>query len=291
METPVVAKKPRTRKEHVVLLSCKDAENEFEIGIDEAGRGPLFGRVYVAAVVLPKAPVVLPKADVILPKAPVVLPKADVILPKAPVVLPKAPVVLPKAAPQFHYEWMRDSKQIKSRKKIGELASYIKSNALAWHIHYMDAAEIDSQGILNCVIRAMHICVDHISTILLQKYGFALNRGLLLVDGNYFRPYTHFNNDTDTLDTINHETVEKGDGTYASIAAASILAKNERDTYIEHLCECYPDLETRYGLNTNMGYGTKANLNGIAEHGITQWHRQTFRGAAGEPLNEIKLAK
>ncbi len=251
METQVVAKKPRTRKEHVVLLSCKDAENEFEIGIDEAGRGPLFGRVYVAAVVLPKACQI----------------------------------------PQFHYEWMRDSKQIKSRKKIGELAYYIKSNALAWHIHYMDAAEIDSQGILNCVIRAMHICVDHISATLIQKYGFTLNRGLLLVDGNYFRPYTCFNNDTETLDTINHETVEKGDGTYASIAAASILAKNERDSYIEHLCECYPDLATRYGLNTNMGYGTKAHLCGIAEHGITQWHRQTFRGAAGEPLNEIKPAK
>ena len=253
MDNPVVAKKPRTRKEHVALLSCKDVENEFEIGIDEAGRGPLFGRVYVAGVVLPKASMV-----------------------------PLEP---------FHYEWMRDSKQIKSRKKIGELASYIKSNALAWHIHYMDAAEIDSQGILNCVIRAMHICVDHISATLHQKYGFTLNRGLLLVDGNYFRPYTRFNNDTNTLDTINYETVEKGDGTYASIAAASILAKNERDTYVEHLCECYPELTTRYGLNTNMGYGTKAHLNGIAEHGITQWHRQTFRGAAGEPLNEIKPAK
>jgi len=279
MDSPVVAKKTRTRKEHVSLLSCKDAGNEFEIGIDEAGRGPLFGRVYVAGVVLPKA-LAMPDPKASEPKVSMMPDQKALAMPDQ------------KASGEpFHYEWMRDSKQIKSRKKIGELASYIKSNALAWHIHYMDAAEIDNQGILNCVIRAMHICVDHISATLFQKYGFTLNCGLLLVDGNYFRPYTRFNNDTNTLDTINYETVEKGDGTYASIAAASILAKNERDSYVEHLCECYPDLATRYGLNTNMGYGTKAHLNGIAEHGITQWHRQTFRGAAGEPVNEVKTAK
>lgn len=262
----IVAKKPRAVR--VPLLPFKDVANQFEIGIDEAGRGPLFGRVYVAAVVLPKVP-----TDKV-PQAPTV--------PKA----PQAPTVTEEKEP-FRYDWMRDSKQIKSRKKIGELASYIKSNALAWHIHCVEADEIDRSGILNCVIRAMHICIDHIMESFVSKHGFALNNGLLLVDGNYFRPYTIFNNDTDSLSAVPHETVEKGDGTYASIAAASILAKNERDTYIEELCAKYPVLSDRYGLNTNMGYGTKAHLEGIGTHGITEWHRQTFRGAAGEPLNLV----
>ena len=251
---PVVAKKPRAVR--VPLLPFKDVANQFEVGIDEAGRGPLFGRVYVAAVVLPKN---------------------------------KAPTVpsLQEEKEPFRYDWMRDSKQIKSRKKIGELAAYIKSNALAWHIHYVEADEIDRSGILNCVIRAMHICIDHIMESFVSKHGFALNNGLLLVDGNYFRPYTVFNQVTESLSAVNHETVEKGDGTYASIAAASILAKNERDTYVEELCAKYPVLVDRYGLNTNMGYGTNAHLEGIRTHGITEWHRQTFRGAAGEPLNIV----
>ena len=83
--------------------------------MDEAGRGPLFGRVYVAAVVLPKS--------------------------------------------DFRFDWMKDSKKIKSKKKMRELADYIKANAVAWSVRYAEADDIDKNGILNCVIREMHNCI------------------------------------------------------------------------------------------------------------------------------------
>jgi ribonuclease HII len=225
----------KTKKAKVVLKPCYSSETEFEIGIDEAGRGPLFGRVYVSGVVLPK----------------------DTNL--------------------FHHEWMRDSKQIKSRKKMVELADYIKTNAIAWHIYYADANEIDNTGILNCVIKGMHRCTTE---ILSKVASTNIRNGLLLVDGNYFRPYSRYDEETESLITVPHETVEKGDGTYSSIAAASILAKNERDTYMEALCKEHPELCEKYSMHTNMGYGTKAHFEGIREHGITEWHRKSYRGVA-----------
>ena len=224
----VVIKPKRVIKEKVLLKPYHNPNSAFEVGIDESGRGPLFGRVYVAAV------------------------------------------ILPKDTESFRHDLMRDSKQIKSRKKMIELANYIKSNAIAWHIYFAEASDIDTTGILNCVIRGMHHCVGKIIK--------PSSDGLLLVDGNYFRPYTRFDEETETLVTIPHETVEKGDGTYSSIAAASILAKNERDTYMEALCAEHPELGEKYSLHTNMGYGTKAHFEGIRQHGITEWHRKSYKG-------------
>lgn len=215
-----------------MLKSFHNPDFAFEIGIDEAGRGPLFGRVYVAAV------------------------------------------ILPKGQESFRHDLMKDSKKIKSRKKMVELAEYIKTNAIAWHIFYAEAHEIDSQNILSCVIRGMHTCVTEI----LKKTKIEIPSVLLLVDGNYFRPYIKFNEETETFQTAAYETIEKGDGTYSSIAAASILAKNERDAYVENLCENNPDLKEKYSLHTNMGYGTKAHFDGIRQHGITEWHRKSFKG-------------
>jgi ribonuclease HII len=229
-------KEKKTRvalKPKVALKPCYCEDNDFEIGVDEAGRGPLFGRVYVAGVILPK----------------------DVNL--------------------FHHDWMKDSKQIKSRKKMVELAEYIKSKAIAWHIYYAEAHEIDSIGILNCVMKGMHQCITE---NLKKSVPTNIRNGLLLVDGNYFRPYSRFDEETESLIILPHETVEKGDGTYSSIAAASILAKNERDTYMETLCGEHPELREKYSLHTNMGYGTKAHFEGIRAHGITEWHRKSYKG-------------
>lgn len=234
------------------LLPYYNVDNAYEIGVDEAGRGPLFGRVYVAAVILPKDAPLSPKDAPLSPK--------------------DAPMALsPKDG--FRYDLMRDSKKIKSKKKMRELAEYIKANALAWSVCYAEADDIDRNGILNCVIREMHNCIVNLTA----TRSFA--EGLALIDGNYFKLLSKWNPDTEELDVMPHQTVEKGDGTYASIAAASILAKYERDSYIEELCLKVPELVTKYKLDTNMGYGTKAHMDGIKEHGVTQWHRVTFRGA------------
>ena len=98
----------------------------------------------------------------------------------------------------------------------------------------------------------------------------------LLIDGNYFKPLTILNKKTNKIETVPYTTVEGGDNKYASIAAASILAKVERDKYIADLCEENPTLSEHYGIDSNKGYGAKRHLDGIKEHGITIWHRRSF---------------
>ena len=73
-----------------------------------------------------------------------------------------------------------------------------------------------------------------------------------------------------------YTTVKGGDNHYASIAAASILAKVERDKYIAELCLENPSLVEHYGIDKNMGYGVKKHFDGIQQHGITKWHRRSF---------------
>ncbi len=213
----------------MTLLSFYDAANQYEIGVDECARGPMFGRLYVAATILPKHDI-------------------------------------------FHHDWMKDSKKIKSKKKMGELSDYIKHHAIAWHIHYIEADVIDDINIRQAVLRGMRECISQV----LAKIGNPMGVGtLLVIDGNDFTPFVVVN-DKCELQEIPHITCEKGDGTYSFIAAASILAKHAHDTYILELCEKYPILKTRYSLHTNMGYGTALHMAGIREFGITQWHRKSF---------------
>jgi ribonuclease HII len=234
---------------HPCLAKIYDEINHYEIGIDEAGRGPLFGRLYVAAAVLPKDNI-------------------------------------------FHHEKMRDSKTIKSRKKIQEIAQYIKENAIAWHIHYVDSSVIDTINIRQSVLMAMHECAKQVISQLQSIANNSVERSskefeqgpsptyereyMLLVDGNDFTPHMIYDETTQSMSEIPNETIEGGDNKYTCIAAASILAKNERDTYMEELCNTYPILNERYGLAKNMGYGTKTHRDGIEQYGITQWHRKTY---------------
>ena len=209
------------------LLPIYDESNKYEIGVDECARGPMFGRLYVAAAILPKDN-------------------------------------------SFRHELMKDSKKIKSRVKMRELSDYIKQHAIAWHLHFIEASVIDEINIRQAVLRGMRESIKQV----MLKIGS--EDVMLVVDGNDFPPYTTFDNETETLREIPSVTVEKGDGTYSFIAAASILAKNAHDEYILELCEQYPLLKTRYSLHENVGYGTAKHLAGIREHGITQWHRKTY---------------
>jgi ribonuclease HII len=224
------------------LLSTYDDTNRYEIGVDECARGPMFGRLYTAAVVLPKEDT-------------------------------------------FRHDWMKDSKKIKSKKKMHELSDYIKQHAVAWHIHFIEADVIDAINIRQAVFRGMRECIAQV----LSKVDPSGTETMLVIDGNDFLPYTVFDQDTETLREIPHVTVEKGDGTYSFIAAASILAKNAHDEYILELCEQYPELKTRYSLHENVGYGTAKHMAGIREHGITQWHRKTFGACKTATYSPITL--
>lgn len=202
-----------------------EANEIMEIGVDEVGRGPLFGRVYAAAV------------------------------------------VLPKNDPTFHYSLLKDSKRFHSKNKLLNVSDYIKTNALAYSLQYADEKEIDQINILQATQKIMH---KAILDIIKQLQPFALDNIQLLIDGNYFNPFCIENK------TISYITIECGDNIYCSIAAASIIAKVERDNYIHDLCLQYPELDEKYSLSTNKGYGAKKHLDGIHKYGITKWHRKTF---------------
>ena len=207
------------------MLSLKKCmtQDKIEIGVDEAGRGPLFGPVYTAAVILPKDD-------------------------------------------SFDHSKMKDSKRFTSKKKIREAAEYIKQHATAYSITFSTEKQIDETNILKATMDSMHRAINQILTDESNTH--------LLIDGNYFNVIYYPTEDGMT--TVNYTCIEKGDNTYSSIAAASILAKVARDDYIEELCKENPTLGEYYGINTNMGYGSKKHMEGIKKHGATQWHRMSF---------------
>ena len=148
------------------------------------------------------------------------------------------------------------------------MAEYIKANAITWSVQCENEKMIDKINIRQCVLTSMHKaikqCILDLNT----------HQVKLLIDGNDFKPYTYIDNDQ--IEHCSHVTIKGGDNLYTSIAAASILAKVSRDEYITQLCEEHPDLEERYGIASNKGYGAKRHMDGILEHGITQWHRKTY---------------
>ena len=190
------------------LLPFMEA-GRLEAGCDEAGRGPLAGPVYAAAVILPE---------------------------------------------DFHHPLLDDSKQM-SEKDRDTLRPIIEKEAVAWAVEAVSPEEIDQLNILWASVTGM------------QRAVLRLNPrpDFLLIDGNKFRPFEGYG-------FSSYKTVIHGDATYASIAAASVLAKTWRDEKMKELAREFP----QYGWERNFGYPTKEHIAAIKEHGMTPYHRRSF---------------
>ena len=191
-------------------------EGRLEAGCDEAGRGPLAGPVYAAAVILP---------------------------------------------PDFRHPLLNDSKQMSAAAR-DTLREVIEREAVAWKVVAVEAEEIDRLNILWASVTGMQRAV----------LGLAVKPDFLLIDGNKFRPFENFGREA-------YRTVVHGDATYASIAAASVLAKTYRDERMKALAMEYPG----YGWERNFGYPTPEHIEAIRRLGYTPEHRRSFHPAALEP--------
>jgi ribonuclease HII len=160
-----------------------------------------------------------------------------------------AAVILPKG---FYHELLNDSKQV-NEKNRNELRAIIEKEAIAFAVSKIENTEIDNINILKASFKAMHLAIDKLK----------VKPGLLLIDGNRFVPYKK----------TPHKCIIKGDATYTSIAAASILAKTYRDEYMNTLHLEYP----QYNWNANKGYGTLTHRRAIEVYGVSPFHRKSFR--------------
>ncbi len=160
-----------------------------------------------------------------------------------------AAVILPD---DFSHPWLNDSKQLSEKRRM-ELRGVIMDSAVAWSVASVSPEEIDRMNILNASIEAMHRALAALDP----------QPGAVIVDGNRFRPYMQ----------IPWQTFVKGDGRFANIAAASVLAKTERDIYMLEMHKHYPC----YHWDKNKGYPTADHRAAIAKNGPCPLHRKTFK--------------
>lgn len=166
-----------------------------------------------------------------------------------------ATVILPK---DFYHPLLNDSKKM-TEKARELLRPVIEQEAVAWAVEEVSAEEIDTINILNASIAGMQRAVRRLD----------VKPEYLLIDGNRFKPF----------DGYQYQCVVKGDAKFASIAAASVLAKTYRDEYMRKLAAEYP----QYGWERNMGYPTKEHIDAIIRHGYTPHHRKSFHLKQLEP--------
>ena len=159
-----------------------------------------------------------------------------------------AAVILP---PRYRNRFLNDSKKLTPEVR-NQLRIEIEHSALAWAVAFADHEKVDEINILQASIYAMHLALDQL----------LIRPGHILIDGNRFHPYRD----------ISHTCVIKGDGIYASIAAASILAKTWRDEYMALLHRDWP----QYRWDENKGYPTPRHRAAIREYGFSPFHRKSF---------------
>ncbi len=159
-----------------------------------------------------------------------------------------AAVILPA---DFFHPLLNDSKQVKEAHR-NELRLLIEEQSIAFAVAKVDVEEIDQINILKASFKAMHLAVD----------ALKIKPQFLLIDGNRFIKYKQ----------IPHQCFVKGDGRFASIAAASILAKTWRDEYMLQLHEQFP----HYNWKKNKGYGTEEHRKAIEQFGLCIHHRKSF---------------
>lgn len=160
-----------------------------------------------------------------------------------------AAVILP---PTYEHPLLNDSKKL-SVKTRNLLRKEIEENAIAWAVAEISNTEIDNINILKASIKAMHKALEQLKVI----------PEIILVDGKFFNPYKN----------IPHYCFIKGDQRYQSVAAASILAKTHRDEFMLNLHGKYQ----HYCWDKNKGYPTPDHRRAILKHGITEYHRKSFR--------------
>jgi len=159
-----------------------------------------------------------------------------------------AAVILPK---NFYHPELNDSKQVLPEQRE-VLRHYIRENALHYAVAMVDNDEIDVINILRASFKAMHLALEQLP----------VEPALILVDGNRFTSWRN----------VRHHCIIKGDGIYASIAAASILAKTYRDDFMRKMHEEFP----HYNWAQNKGYGTPEHRKAIEEYGLCKYHRKSF---------------
>lgn len=214
------------------------------IGVDEAGRGPLFGDVYTSAVILP-----VDDFDRTILKD------------------SKKYSSHKKITQAYDYiieNCLSYSIDFLTHREIDKY-NILQATQKSMHISI--------RRVINAEIERVKTKNNHVSSRAIVKDLF--QKLLILVDGNYFKPFTYLYENE--LYSIKHRCVIKGDHLHKEISAASVLAKVSRDKYITSFVEDNPEYEEKYKLSKNKGYGTKEHREGIKKYGYSEFHRKTFK--------------